>query len=153
MSPLPSHCQLLSRGTFVIEMYFASCYSLYFYKVLIKNKGFFFIYKPYSNFSINKKVNSFCYIISSTELHMNRIRSYYIVVVKRRREAVSWYIFFNFLLNYTCTESAQMLSYNLIIFHIWTYHLYQDQDQERKYYQYLKISTYAFLLYLPNPSK
>lgn len=138
----------------MIEIYFSSCYSLYFYKVVIKNKGFFFIYKPYSNLSINKKINWFCYIISSTELHMNSIRSDPIVAVKRRKEAVSCCIFFNFSLNYnTCTESAQMLSYNLIIFHRWTYHLHQDQDQERKYYQDLKISTCAFLLYLPNPSK
>lgn len=152
MSSLPSHCQLLSRGTFVIEMYFASCYSLYFYKVLIKNKGFFFIHKPYSNFSINKKINSLCYIISSTELCMNRIRSYYIVVVKRRREAVSWYIFSTFYWT-KHVQKVHKCCYDLIIFHIWTYHLYQNQDQERRYYQYLKISTYAFLLYLPNPSK
>ena len=31
----------------MIEIYFSSCYSLYFNKVLIKNKGFFFIYKGF----------------------------------------------------------------------------------------------------------
>lgn len=67
-------------------------------------------------------------------------------------EDISCYIFSTFYWSIThIQKSAQMLSYNLINFHKWTYHWHQHQDREVKYYQDFRSSTYAFFLYLSNP--